>query len=875
MKKIEKKDAYKLSPMMEHYNQIKAQNPDCIIFYRLGDFYEMFNDDAVKVSKMLDLTLTGRDCGLEERAPMCGVPFHSADGYIAKLVQLGERVAICEQVEDPSQAKGLVKRDIVRIVSAGTITEDGLLDEKSNNYIASVSIIDNVVSVAWADITTGLFFVKTLKNSDEISISDELAKTNPSEIICSQAVYNICGNSSLVKHGVLPKFNIFREYAYNVSQAEKVIKAHFEIANLICFGIDKNNSAISACGALISYLSETQKHALININKITLEEDGQYMLLDSTAIRNLELIKTLRDGKRYGSLLWLLDQCSTSMGSRNLTNWIMNPLQDVNKINYRLDGVEELFNDPLMRNSVREVTSNIRDTERLTGKISNNNITPKDCKNLGTSLAIIPKLKDTLKFAFSSILTDINKNITDFSELSELLNKAIVPEPPVNLKDGGYIADGFDKELDRLREIANNSSKLIEQMEERERESTGIKTLRISYNRVFGYYIEVTNSFKDKVPYTYVRKQTLVGAERYITEELKKLEDDIIGAKEKSLRLEADIFSKIKSILIGNVKELLRTSRSIACLDTLASLSYVAKKFGYSRPTISDFGTELNIIQGRHPVVEAISSENFIPNDALLNSDSDRMMIITGPNMAGKSTYMRQVALITIMAHIGSFVPCKSANIPLTDRIFTRVGASDNLIFDQSTFMVEMSEVASIINKATKNSLLILDEVGRGTSTFDGLSIAWAVVEYITEKIKAKTLFATHYHELSELEGKLDGVKNYKITVKETGGNIIFLRKITVGSANKSFGIEVASLAGVPKAVTQNAKKILKRLEAKDVAALDTSNITDFAEITEQDEEVSLVNNEIIDAIECADVDSMTPRQALDFVYELKNKLKG
>lgn len=869
---IKKTKEKKLSPMMEHYLEVKNSHPDCVIFYRLGDFYEMFFDDAVKVSKLLDLTLTGRDCGLEERAPMCGVPFHSADTYIAKLVSLGEKVAICEQLEDASQAKDLVKRDVIKIVSAGTITEDGLLDDKVNNYIASVSILNGECSAAWTDITTGEFFVKTLKDGGEYSICDELLKISPSEIICNQKVFDAVCNSALISRGVLPKFNLFREFAYNEKQASDALKTHFEVLNLTCFGIEENASAISACGSLLTYLTETQKHSLLNINKLTVVYDNQFMLVDSTASRNLELTKNLRDGKRYGTLLWLLDQCSTSMGSRTMLNWINNPLLSKDKINYRLDGVEELYKDSLMRNAVRDLTSSIRDVERITGKISNNNVTPKDCLNLSVSLSVLPKLKDTLKFAFSDVLNDVNKRIADFKDLNDILSKAINPAVSTSLKDGGYIADGFDKELDRLRQISTNSEGIIRGIEEREREATGIKNLRVSFNKVFGYFIEVTNSFKDKVPYSYVRKQTLVGSERYITEELKQLEDEILGAKEKSLRLEADIFSKIKSLLQSNIKALQTTAKSISCLDCLTALAYVAKKNNYVRPEIGDFDSDLNVIDGRHPVVEHVSSESFIGNDATLNSTSDRMMIITGPNMAGKSTYMRQIALITIMAHVGSFVPCKKAKIPLTDKIFTRVGASDNLIFDQSTFMVEMSEVAAILNKATKNSLLILDEVGRGTSTFDGLSIAWAVVEYISQKIKAKTLFATHYHELSELEGKIEGVKNYKITVKEVAGKIIFLRKIAVGSANKSFGIEVAALAGVPKTVTLNAKRILKRLEEKDVTVLNQNENVVECEDIEVDETYRLYEDVAL-TINNADVDSMTPRQALDFVYELKNKL--
>ena len=667
----------------------------------------------------------------------------------------------------------------------------------------------------------------------------------------------------------MPRFSLFREYAYNYTQANQILKDHFQVLNLNCFGIEGDDYAVCSSGALILYLSETQKHALANIIKIDVENDSDYMDIDSTATRNLELTKTLRDGKRYGSLLWLLDKCCTAMGSRNLNNWIIKPLQDKSKINYRLDGVEELFKDSLMRNAVRDILSNVRDTERLTGKVSNGNVTPKDCLSLATSLSVLPKLKDTLKFAFSTILCDVNKRIADFKELSELLVKAIDENASAMQKDGGYIAKGFDPELDRLRDISKNASTLIKDIEEREREATGIKNLKINYNKVFGYYIEITNSFKDKVPYNYVRKQTLVNAERYITEELKTLEDEVLGANEKALRLEADIFSKIKSVLLGRLKELQNTSRAIACLDALNALATVAKKNGYTRPEIADMGEELKITDGRHPVVEEVSKEAFIPNNAYINCDLDRMIIITGPNMAGKSTYMRQIALITIMAHIGSFTPCKYAKIPITDKIFTRVGASDNLIFDQSTFMVEMSEVATILHKATKNSLLILDEVGRGTSTYDGLSIAWAVVEYICKKIGAKTLFATHYHELSELEGKLSGVKNYKITVKELDGKIIFLRKIAIGSANKSFGIEVASLAGVPKEVTVNAKRILKNLEKSDTAI----NSGDSEYISVNEAEVDEQSLKIVNALKNADVDSMSPRQALDFLYELKNNI--
>ncbi len=858
----------KVSPMMTHYLQMKEKYKDCILFYRLGDFYEMFFEDAIKVSKLLDLTLTGRSCGQEERAPMCGVPFHAADTYIAKLVSLGEKVAICEQLSITKVgSKEVVDRDVVKIVTAGTITENELLDETKNNFIACISKLKEEFSISWTDITTGEFYTLVLpNNSDKTVIFDMLSKINPSEIICNQEIYQAYYNLSEITSGQYPKFTIYKEWAFNPTHAETTIKKHFNIANLIPFGIENNDIAISSSGALLEYLNETQKHSLINITKISLEDNGNYMKLDGVAIRNLELLKTMRDGKRYGSLLWLLDATETAMGSRNLASWITSPLLSIDKINYRLNGVEELFKNVLMKNAVKDILSNVKDTERLTGKISNNNIMPRDCLQLASSLSAFPTLKFSLSGATSNILNDVNKNICDFTEISSLLQKAIAPDAPINLKDGGYIADGFDKELDRLRSLSKNASVTLKKMVEDEKEKTGIKNLKIGYNKVFGYYLEVTNSFKDKVPYNYVRKQTLVGAERFITEELKNLEDEILNSKEKALSIENEIFTKIKGLFSENIIELQRSSKAIAILDTILSFAHVAKKYNFTKPTIKDFGSELKIIDGRHPVVEAISKDQFIPNNSLLDNSSNRMLIITGPNMAGKSTYMRQVALITLIAHMGCFVPAKTAEIPLTDRIFTRVGASDNLISDQSTFMVEMNEVSLILNKATKNSLLILDEVGRGTSTYDGLSIAWAVVEYINSNIKAKTLFATHYHELSELESTHEGIKNYKVTVKEYNGSIIFLRKIQEGSANRSFGIEVASLAGVPKIVTDNAKKILKKLEASSTVFEQNNKAENNDTATEAD---MAIINEILNA----DVDTMSPRDALEFLYEIKGKI--
>lgn len=877
---MEKTKEPKLSPMMEHYNSIKKKYPDCVVFYRLGDFYEMFNDDAVRVSKILDLTLTGRDCGLEERAPMCGIPYHAADAYIAKLVETGEKVAICEQLEDPSLAKGLVERDVVKIVTAGTITEESLIDERENNFIACVYFAERGAGYAWCDITTGEFFVKKCETDDPLTeISDNLTRINPSEIICNAKMYALSADLPVVKHNVLPKFRKYSDDSFSLRSATDELKEQFGVISFKAFGFDENDVFfVSPAGALVAYLKETQKRSLININGIKLEKNEDMMYLDYAALRNLELTRNMSDRKRYGSLLWVLDKTETPMGARLLSSWVKAPLQSIDKINYRLDGVEEFFKNPILRSAVTEQLKFIRDTERLAGKISNGNINPKDCITLGDSLSAFPNVKLQLFGVTSKILGDIYDNIGDFEELSKLLHNAIDSKASSVTKDGGYIKEGFDPELDRLRSLKSNSAEELRKMEAREREATGIKNLKIGYNRVFGYYIEVTNSFKESVPYNYTRKQTLTGAERYITEELKKLETDILSSEEQSLRLEAEIFAKIKKVLADNVKKIQRSSKSIACADALCSLANVAKRNSYVRPEIVESDMPMDVVGGRHPVVEAVSNEQFVSNDAYLDSEENRVMIITGPNMAGKSTYMRQNALIAVMAHIGSFVPCKSARIPIIDKIFTRVGASDNLIFNQSTFMVEMTEVASILLNATSRSLLILDEVGRGTSTYDGLSIAWAVVEFIAEKTKAKTLFATHYHELSELEGIIDGIKNYKITVREQNGKIVFLRKIARGSANRSFGIEVASLAGVPKTVTDRAKTILKKLEKNDLARKSANN--DIPETIEEDPETEIrescaERSEIEEIIADTDVNSITPIDALKLLFELKNKING
>lgn len=861
---------------MVHYNKIKEKYPDCVVFYRLGDFYEMFFDDAVRVSKMLDLTLTGRDCGLDEKAPMCGIPYHAADEYISKLVGQGEKVAICEQLEDPSQAKGLVERDVIKIVTAGTVTEESLIDEKENNFIACAYYGEKGSALSWCDITTGEFYAKKCETADVLNeLSDNLTRINPSEIICNEKLAAVSDDLPVVKHRVIPRPRKYADDNFLFRNAEIALKEQFGVISFKAFGIDENDVVlITASGALIAYLKETQKRALININGIKPEKNADIMGLDYSALRNLELVKSMGEGKRYGSLLWVLDKTQTPMGARMLGSWVKTPLQDIDKINYRLDGVEEFFKNPLLRSGVTEQLKFIRDTERIAGKISNGNINPKDCLTLGDSLSALPNVKLQLFGVSSRILNDINDNIGDFGELASLLRNAIDPSASSITKDGGYIKKGFDSELDRLRSIKENSSTLLKEMEAKEREATGIKNLKINFNRVFGYYIEVTNSFKNLVPYNYIRKQTLAGAERYITEDLKKLETDILSSNEQSIRIEADIFAKIKQVLAENVRKIQRTSKSIACLDALASLANVAKRNGYTRPEIVKSDEPMDIVGGRHPVVEAVSNEPFVSNDTYLDCDENRVLIITGPNMAGKSTYMRQNALIAVMAHMGSFVPCKSARIPIIDRIFTRVGASDNLIFNQSTFMVEMTEVASILINATNRSLLVLDEVGRGTSTYDGLSIAWAVVEFLAEKTKAKTLFATHYHELSELEGVIDGVKNYKITVREQNGKIVFLRKIARGSANRSFGIEVASLAGVPKTVTDRAKSILKKLEKNDLAKRPQNSEPDDTDSILPEEFVN-GPSEVEKILAETNVNEMTPLDALKLLFDLKNKING
>ncbi len=866
-------DTSGMSSMMKHYCEMKEKYQDCVLFYRLGDFYEMFFDDAKKVSALLDLTLTGRDCGLEERAPMCGIPFHAAEGYIAKLVSLGEKVAICEQLTEPTKGKKLVERDVIKIVSAGTLTEDSMLDDRKNNYIACAYRFIGGVAIAWADITTGEFSVCSFfgENAMDEGI-DLLLSLSVAEIIANEEMVMETKDYKEVKHRLLPVFSCYVPWAFNVKHAEKNLLEQCQTLTLSAFGLSGKEECISASGALLEYLKETQKHALKNITSVRLVDREEYMTLDNIAVRNLELIKSNAEGKKYGSLLWLLDKTQTSMGARLLAKMLLNPLKNIEKICYRQEGVAELVNATVARMGIAETLKEVKDIERLSGKLSNGNFNPRDCLALASSLGALPSVKFQLSGFASPILRDISSNIPDLSDLAEHLTTAIDPDAPALMKDGGYIRSGFNAELDELRDIDRYSKDKVLEIEAREREETGIKTLKIRYNRVFGYYIEVSNSFKDKVPGHYIRKQTLTTGERYITEELKILEEKILTSAEKALRLEESLYKELLFILSQHIERFKNISVSLALLDCITAFATVSKEKKYVRPTIKESGTPLLISEGRHPVVEALSKERFVPNDVVLDNEENRSAIITGPNMAGKSTYMRQVALIVIMAQIGCFVPARKAEIPVCDRIFTRVGASDNLILDQSTFMVEMTEVASILLHATKDSLLILDEVGRGTSTYDGLCIAWSVIEYLTKHVKAKTLFATHYHELTELENRIDGVKNYKIMVREMAGSIVFLRKIARGGANRSFGIEVASLAGVPKEVTARAKEILKTLEKADVTRNFLFGNNAFeAEEEEKEEALSEVEKILRDT----DINTLSPMQALVFLGDLKEKIGG
>lgn len=855
-----------LSPMMQQYMQVKEQYKDAIVFTRLGDFYEMFFEDAITASKVLDLTLTGRACGLEEKAPMCGVPFHAADSYIAKLIAAGYKVAIYEQMTEPRPGK-MVERAVIRVISSGTVMENELLDEKKNNYIASIFKDKNNIGIAYCDMTTGEFKISEFTSDSLQNLNDMLIRVRPSEIICNSEMVNYTHELSCVKLNIMPRFSVYLDYEFEYKNALNTIKTQFGFSTINGFDFDKMGYAISASGALVRYLLETQKRSLNHINRIITEKNSDYLYLDITSCRNLEIIETIRDQKKRGSLLWLLDDCKCNMGARLMRNWVLNPLKNELEINGRLNAVEELTKNPILLNDITTTISKFADIERLAGKISYGSIMPRDCLSLKNSLQNLPDLASFTANLKTPKLAKLFKDITKVITLANFLDECISEDCPAIISGGGFIKKGFNKDLDEYRSVSTDAQVWLSKLEATEREQTGIKNLKVGYNRVFGYYIEVNKSQQDSVPFRYQRKQTVANNERYITEELKALEEKILSADELSIKLEQKIFAQAKEYMQTLVQDLQKVAEDIAILDCICSLASVARKYNYTKPTINSKVKSIEIKDGRHPVVEALlKDEQFVPNDTSLDGGENRTMIITGPNMAGKSTYMRQVAIITLLAHIGSFVPASSANICLTDRIFTRIGASDDLAYGQSTFMVEMVEVANIINNATKNSLLILDEVGRGTSTFDGLSIAWAVLEYITKYIKAKTLFATHYHEMTDLEGQLEGVKNYRISVKEFNNSVIFLRKIVRGGANKSFGIEVAGLAGINKEVISRAKEILHSLEAKE---LNSSNLV--PQSTQIDK---IIDNEIVERLKNIDMNRISPMIAFELLNELVEKAK-
>ncbi|MCR4672969.1 MAG: DNA mismatch repair protein MutS [Lachnospiraceae bacterium] len=804
--------------MMRHYLQVKSEYPGCVVFYRLGDFYEMFFDDAVEVSRVLELTLTGRDCGLAERAPMCGVPYHAVEGYLTRLVNKGYKVAICEQIEDPKLAKGMVKRAVARVVTPGTNFTSEALDEGCNNFLMSVAYVSGLFGISSVDISTGDFmttFVETLPE-----LISEIDRIRPSEIIANEA-FSISGADI---PGIREKYaipvSILGPGSFDYELCRQKLCGQFRVNSPEGLGID-SEAAVTASGAALIYLEDTQKTALDNLTRIVPYSSGGFMLIDTAACRNLELLETMRDKEKRGSLLWVLDKTRTAMGARFLRNAILKPLLKKEDIERRQDAVAELMDNMIDREELREYLNAIYDLERLSARISYKTAGPRELTSFKSSLEMLPPIRMICGRQNSSALREIYENIDPLEDVYGLIASSISDDPPITIREGGIIKDGYSEEVDRLRLASRDGKKWLAELEAKERVNTGIKNLRIRYNKVFGYYLEVTNSFKDKVPDTWQRRQTLTNAERYITPELKELEDTILGAEDRLSTLEYDLFCDIRDRVNDEILRVQKTARAIAELDFYASLACVAAAGNYVRPRINNNGV-IKITEGRHPVIEKISGDgSFIPNDTYLDNKKDRIAIITGPNMAGKSTYMRQTALIVLMAHIGSFVPAAAADISLVDRIFTRVGASDDLSSGQSTFMVEMNEVANILRNATSRSLLILDEIGRGTSTYDGLSIAWAVVEYISDPriIGAKTLFATHYHELTELEGKLDNVKNYCIAVRENGDNIIFLRKIIPGGADKSYGIQVARLAGVPEPVLKRAKEITQLLSDSDITA--------------------------------------------------------
>lgn len=869
--------ATKLSPMMVQYFQIKAQYEDAILFFRLGDFYEMFFEDAKIASQELDLVLTGRDCGQEERAPMCGVPFHSADSYIAKLVSRGYKVAICEQMEDPATVKGLVKRDVIRIITPGTVIESNMLDDGSNNYLCAVFTGDKDTGVCFADVSTGEFHITVLDGDDmENKLVNQLSTYAPRELIVNSKTLDFKQIERFAKK-LSASVEVLDDDKFDFENATSLIIETLKKEEISSLGIGHSKSAVSALGAVIGYLRETQKKNEIETpSEIDFYDEEQYMSLDISARRNLELTKSMMTGDKKHSLLWVIDKTKTAMGKRMIKSWLERPLMSIPKIVKRQNAVGELADNPKMRDSVRECLVGINDIERLMTRIVYGTANAKELKSLQYTIEKLPLVKNALSEASSALLKDIFGGIDLLEDVKSLIDKAIVDEPPFSVREGGLIKSGYNSEVDELKSIMTDGAGVIASIESEQRELTGIPKLKVGYNRVFGYYIEVSNSYKDMVPDTYVRKQTLTNCERYITQELKELEGRIIGAKDRSVALEYEVFSGVRNTVAQEVERLQQTAKKLASLDVLASLAEVAVSNNYVCPVISNDG-KIEIKDGRHPVVEALLEDApFVPNDTVLDRDDNRCAIITGPNMAGKSTYMRQIALITLLAQIGSFVPAKSAKIGIVDAIFTRVGASDDLATGQSTFMVEMNEVAAILKNATPASLIILDEIGRGTSTFDGMSIARAVLEFVCKKktLGAKTLFATHYHELTAMEGLIDGVKNYSIAVKKRGDDITFLRRIVVGGADQSFGIEVAKLAGVPDSVVKRAKVILRELEANAVK-IEFKADDSVIEEDENDIQYNFTANgrqEIFEILKALDVNTITPIEAMQTLYDLKKK---
>jgi DNA mismatch repair protein MutS len=867
--------------MMQQYFQIKEQYKDTILFFRLGDFYEMFFEDAILASKELEITLTGKDCGLEERAPMCGVPYHSVDSYIAKMIEKGHKVAICEQTQDPSEAKGLVERQVIRIISPGTVIESSMLDEKTNNYLLSLFKDNSSYGISGADLSTGEFFISEILSGNQMDkLLDELSRIRPSEILINEDLQMDTFLLDTIRSRFSPYITPYHEWAFQKSNAERCLLEHFKVQSLDGFGCQDMIYGICAAGALLEYLSETQKNALLHINQIKAYFPQSYMVLDAAARRNLELTETIRGKGKKGSLLWLLDKTNTAMGGRMLRQWVQQPLVQKIAIEERLDAVEELISQPFLMDEIKEQLAKVYDLERLASRVAFGTANARDMLSLKQSLAMLPAVRDLLAQCKCQLLTDYYNRIDILEDIHGLLEQSIFEEPPVSLKEGNLIKSGWNESLDHYRLAMSEGKNWIAALEQQERDKTGIKSLKIGYNKVFGYYIDVTKSYFDMVPESYIRKQTLANSERYITQELKKVEDSILGAEDKSIRLEHQLFTEVREQTAAQVSRIQSSAAILAALDALYSLAQVSYENHYARPDIKEDGS-LNIKEGRHPVVEKTLPHGlFVPNNTSLKTGEDHLMIITGPNMAGKSTYMRQAALIVLMAQIGCFVPAQKAEIGIVDRIFTRVGASDDLASGQSTFMVEMSEVANILNNATSGSLLILDEIGRGTSTFDGLSIAYAVVEHICQDpaLKAKTLFATHYHELTELEGRIPGVKNYCIAVKEQGDDIIFLRRIIRGGADKSFGIQVAKLAGLPEEVIERAKRILAQLEESDINKPKARKKMKVSEpegdyIRQLDmfgSKPSEVEKELMDL----DVNTITPIEAIGILHRLAQKAR-